>query len=450
MAVITHPGPRLIYLPDTEAQPLAESLVALANSDGGTIVLGLNEEGLPVEDVLEEDADAALREAAALCRPPVPAKWQAVQLPAGQFIGIHVPRSLDLHTMADGRVLVRRREENRVLTGDEIREVASTKQTAEFETETVPGATRADFDPDMLREYIAKREARTGAKVESLDDVLYEIGATDRAGTPTTIGLLLFGRKPQAFLPQSGLVFVRFSGTEPRGEGGGIGYGRRDELTGPMARIVERAWNIVFEEMRVGAKVKGLERDELLEYPRFAVREALVNAVAHRDYRISGRRIEIRMYSDRLEIISPGGLPGYMTLDNLVQDHFSRNPRLVNGLYYWGYIEELGLGIDQMIEDMVQAGHPPPEFRATPHLFTVTLANRRERAAVPQWTRNMNERQAQALNFVRETGSITNREYRQLCPDVSAETLRLDLVDLVERGVLLKIGSKKGTYYILK
>ena len=79
MAVSPHPGPRLIYLPDTEAQPLAESLVALANSDGGTIVLGLNEEGLPVEDVLEEDADAALREAAALCRPPVPAKWQAVQ-----------------------------------------------------------------------------------------------------------------------------------------------------------------------------------------------------------------------------------------------------------------------------------------------------------------------------------------------------------------------------------
>jgi ATP-dependent DNA helicase RecG len=280
--------------------------------------------------------------------------------------------------------------------------------------------------------------------------VLREIGALDRDGHPTTLGILLFGRNPQAFMPQSGLVFVRFPGTEPRGEDGGIGYGRRDELTGPMARIVERAWNIVFEEMRVGAKVNGLERDELLEYPRFAVREALVNAVAHRDYRITGRRIEIRMYADRLEIISPGGLPGYMTLDNLVEEHFSRNPRLVNGLYYWGYIEELGLGIDQMIEDMVQAGHPPPEFRATPHLFTVVLYNQRERAATPKWTRTMNERQARALQYVRENGSITNREYHQLAPDVSQETLRLDLSDLVERGILLKIGSKKGTHYILK
>jgi ATP-dependent DNA helicase RecG len=279
---------------------------------------------------------------------------------------------------------------------------------------------------------------------------LFEIGATDRQGNPTVSGMLLFGKNPQAFFPQSGVVFVKFPGVEPRGPDGGIGYGRRDELTGPLARIVERAWNIVYEEMRVGATVNQLEREELTEYPRFAVRESLVNAVAHRDYRITGRRIEIRMYADRLEILSPGGLPGYITLDNLVEEHFSRNPRLVNGLYQWGYIEELGLGIDQMIEDMVQAGHEPPQFMATPHSFTVTLSNKRDRAPVPKWTHNMNERQTRALTYIRENGSITNREYQQLCPALSAETLRRDLAELVERGLLLKIGSKKGTNYILK
>ena len=450
MKALNPPGPRLVYLPDAAVEPLAEALVALANSDGGLIVLGIDESGHPTGDIWEDDAEAALREAVRYCRPPVPTQWQSVELPSGRFIGINVLRSLEMHSLSDGRVLARRRDDNVTLSGDEVRTLAATKHTAEFETDTVPGARFEDFDPDILRDYVTKREVRTGAKVESVADVLYDIGATDRDGHPTTLGILLFGRNPQAFMPQSGLVFVRFPGTEPRGEDGGIGYGRRDELTGPMARIVERAWNIVFEEMRVGAKVNGLERDELLEYPRFAVREALVNAVAHRDYRITGRRIEIRMYADRLEIISPGGLPGYMTLDNLVEEHFSRNPRLVNGLYYWGYIEELGLGIDQMIEDMVQAGHPPPEFRATPHLFTVVLYNQRERAATPKWTRNMNERQARALQYVRENGSITNREYHQLCSDVSQETLRLDLSDLVERGILLKIGSKKGTHYILK
>ncbi|MEJ2747449.1 MAG: ATP-binding protein [Anaerolineae bacterium] len=444
------PGQRLAFLPNADVEALAECLVAFANGDGGLIVLGLDEQGQPAERIWEEEAEGALHEAATLCRPPVPSRWQPVETPKDTLVGINVPRSQELHTLYDGRVLIRSGSWNRPLTGNEVRALANSKNSAEFETETVPGARPSDLSQEIIRDYLERREARGAAKIGSTDELLFEIGATDREGHPTTIGILLFGKNPQAFFPQSGIVFVKFMSTEPRGEDGGVGYGRRDELVGPLPRIIDRAWNVIYEEMRVGATVNKLEREELTEYPRFAVREALVNAVAHRDYRISGRRIEIRMYSDRMEIISPGGLPGYMTLDNLVEEHFSRNPRLVNGLYQWGYIEELGLGIDLMIEEMAQAGHPPPTFRASDHAFTVTLSNKRERTAVPKWTRSMNERQARALTYVRENGSITNREYQQLCADVSAETLRLDLVDLVERGLLLKIGAKKGTYYILK
>ena len=156
------------------------------------------------------------------------------------------------------------------------------------------------------------------------------------------------------------------------------------------------------------------------------------------------------MFLDRLEIISPGALPGFVTVDNIVEEHFSRNPRLVSGVFQWGYIEELGLGIDRMIEAMVQDGHPPPAFKNLPHVFSVTLYNNRDRRTVPAWVRNMSERQIRALTYTREHGSITNGQYRQLCPDLSSETIRLDLADLVNQGVLLKIGSKKGTYYILK
>lgn len=444
------PGSRLAFLPAADIEPLAECLVALANGDGGVIVLGLDDNGRPTTPIWEEEAEGALREAAGLCRPPVPTTWQPVETRSGVLIGLHVPRSTELHALDDGRVLIRSGAQNRPLTGDEVRDLAASKNTAEYETDIVPGARPDDLDPDIIRDYLARREERGAPRTLDVAELLYEIGATNREGEPTTIGILLFGKKPQLFFPQSGITFVKFPGTEPRGEDGGIGYGRRDEISGNLARIIERAWNIIFEEMRVGATVNGLERAELLEYPRFAVREALVNAVAHRDYRIRGRRIEVRMYADRLEIISPGGLPGYMTLDNLVEEHFSRNPRLVSGLFQWGYIEELGLGIDQMIEEMTQAGHEPPEFKATPHLFTVSLRNKRERAPTPKWTKSMNERQARALTFVRENGSITSRDYQQLCPDVTAETLRLDLKDLVDRSILLKIGSKKGTHYILK
>jgi ATP-dependent DNA helicase RecG len=344
--------------------------------------------------------------------------------------------------------------EIRPLTGDQIRQLAATKSSGDYELEAVPGAARDDLDEAVIAEYIEKRQVRQKKTFTGTpDEALREIGALDSQNKPTVAGMLLFGKNPQQFIHQSGFVFVKFIGTEPRGEDGLAGYGRREEITGPLARVIERAWQVIYEEMAMGAVVKGLEREEITEYPPFAVREALVNAVCHRDYRLRGRRIEVRMYSDRMELISPGGLPGFITVDNLVEEHFSRNPRIVAGLFQWGYIEELGLGIDRMIEEMVQRGHQPPKFKDQPHSFTVTLFNARERKAAPAggaWSKSMNERQARALTYIKEHGSITNRDYREICPDVSPETLRLDLSDLVDRGILLKIGAKKGTYYILK
>ena len=445
------PGPLVAYLSEAAPEVLAEHLVAFANSDGGTIVIGLDDRGRAVGSVYAEELEGVLRAAERMCRPAVVTGWDQIEGPAGATYAITVPRSPELHSLADGRVLIRAGIQNRPLGGEEIRHLAATKSSGDFEAEAMAGATRADLDDEVIAEYLDKRQQRQRRVItQTPDELLREIGALDPDDRPTHSGLLLFGRNPQTFMPQAGLVFVKFVGTEPRGEDGLAGYGRREEFAGPLARVIEAAWQVIWGEMSVGAVVKGLERQEIAEYPPFAVREALVNSVCHRDYRLKGRRIEVRMYADRLEVISPGGLPGFITVDNLVEEHFSRNPRLVTGLFQWGYIEELGLGIDRMIEDMVQGGHPPPRFKAAPYSFTVSLFNVRERRALPKWETQMNERQAHAVTYVREHGSITNREYRELCPDVSPETLRLDLNDLVDRGLLLRIGAKKGTYYILK
>ena len=444
-------GQLLALMPEPEIQLLAETLVALSNSDGGTILIGAAESGRVTGKVYADEVEVALHAAVRECRPPVEVRWHQAAAEEGLAFAVVVTRSPELHSLADGRVLVRTGAENRPLSGGEIRQLAATKSTGDFEMEPAPGVRREDFDDEVIAEFVTKWEERRHQEITgSVDDLLREIGALDEDGCPTVAGVLLFAGNPKAFLPQSGLTFVKFLGTQLRGEAGQPGYGRREEIGGPLARIIQRTFELVGEEMRIGAVVTGLERQERAEYPIAAVREALVNAVAHRDYRLGGRRIEVRMFSDRLEITSPGGLPGFITVDNIVEEHFSRNPRVVSGLYQWGYIEELGLGVDLMIEEMVRAGHPPPGFRDSPYSFTVTLYNVRERPSVPSWTRVMNERQARALAYVQERGRITNREYRQFCPDVSSETLRLDLVDLVERSILLKVGDKKGTYYILK
>lgn len=445
------PGPLVEYLPEPDVEAMATTLVAFANSDGGTLVVGVDAQGRPVGTAYPDELEALLLEATARCLPPVQADWQQEETRAGLVVMIRVSRSPELHSLDDGRVLIRAGAANRPLSGEQIRQLAATKSSGDYEVEGVPGVERDDLDAEIIAEYLEKRAERTRRPLHvSTDELLVEIGALDGDGRPTVAGLLLFGVNPQSFLPQSGLTFVRFAGVMPRGEDGLAGYGRREDIGGPLARIVETAWSVLLEEMHVGAVVKGLEREERTEYPPFAVREALVNAVCHRDYRLGGRRIEIRKFSDRLEIISPGGLPGFVTLDNIVDEHFSRNPRMVSGLYQWGYIEELGLGVDRMIEEMALAGHPPPDFKETPYSFSVCLSNVRQRAPSPRWERTMNERQAKALTFTRENGRITSRDYRQLCPGVSPETLRLDMSDLIERGLFLKIGAKKGTYYILK
>lgn len=440
-------------LPDTDVDLLSETLVAFANADGGAIYVGVNEEGRPTGDVLPEDFETATQQAELRCRPPILVNWE--QIEAGRhfvFVG-RIHRSPELHTLDDGRVMVRMGAENHVLSGPQVQQIVTNRTFGDYEMEPVPGAKRSDLDDEVLREFVEVWEERQGRQLtRPLDDVLTEMGWMLPSGQPTIAGMLLFGKNPTTFLPRCGVTFVRFKSNQIRKSGGEASYGRRVEINAPLARTIKRMWDIIKEEIHVGAVVRGLKREEQWIYPPTAIREALVNAVAHRDYRMRGRAIEVRMFQDRLEISSPGGLPGFITLDNIVDEHFSRNPRIVNGLFQWGYIEELGMGVDLMIEEMVKAGHPPPDFKAADASFTVVFQNVQARKPLPDSAADltMNERQAKALAYLQQHERIRSRDYQELCPDVSPETLRLDLVDLVERGVLLKIGRKRGTYYILK
>ena len=288
------PGQTVEFMPTLDADQLAEVLIAFANSDGGTILVGVYKNGDIDPSLMFEDVEDTLGLALSQCRPGVRTEWQRSEVSGGEVVAIGVPRSSELHSLEDGRVLIRSGTENRPLSGDAIRHLAATKSSGDFEIEPVEGATFDDLDPQVVAEYREKRAERQRRPV-STDDMtmLVRAGALTEQGTPTVCGLLLFGYEPQAFLPQTSLIVVRFAGTTLRGPGGLPGYSRREEIIGPLPKLIEEAWQVVWEEMRVAAVVTGLKREEKSEYPTFAVREALVNAVCHRDYRLTGRRIEI-------------------------------------------------------------------------------------------------------------------------------------------------------------
>ncbi len=448
------PGPMLEYLPEPDAQALAELIVAFANAAGGTIVVGADHDGRVQPNVVE-DVEPLLGRALRLCEPPfreleLP-QWFLEDTPRGQVVAIVVRPTPYQMSVGGSQVFVRSGRMNLLLSPDQLTQGRSATAELAFEDEVVPGATLDDLDPDIIEEYRLNRIKR-GPRGESFTrlELLRDAGALDAANNPTAAGLLLFGKNPHYFFPQVGVVIVRFKGTSLREAAlSSERYSRRIEIVGPAPRLVEGTWQALFDEIHQRSVTNGLAREEHYEYPLEAVREAVVNAICHRDYRITGQRIEIRLFDDRLEVVSPGRLPGHITLDNILEEHYSRNPRLVRGLYYWGYIEELGQGIDIIYEAMRREHHPPPEFREGERTFTVTLANLIDQIEL-QYGDDLNERQMLALHYLQEHERITNREYHALCPDVSSETLRLDLRDLISKGILLQVGSKRGTYYVLK
>jgi ATP-dependent DNA helicase RecG len=181
----------------------------------------------------------------------------------------------------------------------------------------------------------------------------------------------------------------------------------------------------------------------------------LVNAVAHRDYNHQGDTIHLNLFSDRLEVISPGTLPGPITVENILTARFSRNPVLVQILADMGYVERLGYGLNRVVATTREAGLPPPQFTEIGGSFRAVLwrgASSPPSPVIddPTVDATLNARQKLALSHLKTQPRITNRIYQDLCPDVHPETLRRDLADLVKRGHLMKIGDKRATYYILK
>ncbi|MGH2541482.1 MAG: ATP-binding protein, partial [Ardenticatenaceae bacterium] len=274
--------------------------------------------------------------------------------------------------------------------------------------------------------------------------------------------LLLFGRAPQQWLPSAQILIARYPGSEM-----GDTF-LRQQIDGALPQQIAKAESFLLDNMRRGVVMRGLQRVEQLEYPREAVREAIVNAVAHRDYSIRGAETQIFMFADRIEFYSAGRLPGHITLENILDERFSRNEIIVQVLSDLGFIERLGYGIDRILSLASEYGLPKPLFEETVNGFRLTLYGlgdalqeitssargtpvaARADPLAPYRALSLNPRQLEALAFVVQDGRITNRDFQELSEDVSPETLRRDLADLVDRGILLKIGERKGTYYILK
>ena len=455
----TGAGARVACLPARlSRQTLAETLAALANASGGIALLGVSARGVPQ---LEVDAQA-LRElvvAAGLQTDPplILPSPQIVEIdPGAVVVAVLVPEGLPHVYSLKGSYFTRTGAANRPLTTAELRRLLLDRSESGHESKPVPGATLADLDQVRAARYLdhvglpPDSEIVQALMSRGCVTHLDADGLMAAEPAPTVAGLLLFGRDPQRFLRSAEIICVRYAASTMSDE-----FVRQD-LGGTLADQIKQAEAFVVGNMRRGMRIRGMTREETTEYPLAVVREAIVNAIAHRDYSISGEGIRVLMFADRLEVYSPGRLPGHVTLANLKDERYSRNEAIVAVLSDVGYIERLGYGIDRMITTMQEAGLPAPAFAEMTAGFKVTLQSASIDLVSPQpqqqrWSHDfLNERQEAALAYVRQQGRITNSDLAGLYLDVHPETIRRDLADLVEKNLLLRIGTKRATYYILK
>jgi ATP-dependent DNA helicase RecG len=437
---------------------LADILIAFANADGGLVAIGI-EKDIQITGIRRhgDNVQSLLRAAFDYCEPAVKVETRYLDCynergEPDQVLLMQVARSSTVHNNTHKTVYLRVGGQNRRLGVQEVLQLAYDKGQANYESELAQGATYDDLDEGLLKRYAQMIEARG-----DLRDLLVARELAQRDGKELCLnlaGVLLFSRKPDHWHPRPGIRFLRYEGTQAL-TGAAMNIVKDRTIEQPLPKLLDETFALVgtlireFSHFGSGGKFVVTP-----EYPEFVWQEGITNAVAHRAYNITGRPVEVLMFDDRLEIISPGPFPGTVSAETIRHDHFSRNPRIARVLAEMRYIKDIGEGVDRMYQEMDAASLPPPEWIEEPSAVRLILRNGIEQRwlATPEEVRarataKLNDRQRQALEYVQEQGSISNHEYRQAF-GVSNKTAYQDLQALVEWKMLQKVGQGKQTRYV--
>ena len=447
-----------------------ETLSSFSNtSDGGAILLGVDEEaGFAVTGV--EDVERVSSRIAQACRdeiePPLRPVITSEEVDGKRIVVVEVPELttaqkpayIKSRGIANGAFL-RVGGTNRKLTSYEAAVLLANRTQPRDDLAPAHGATRDDLDAELVQALIARVRSRRGPAFRLADErtVLQQLGVLTDSGEVTLAGLLTLGRYPQQFYPQLDITFAFYARPDREPTADGTRFLDSASVDGPMPVVLDEALNLIKRNMRYRAVIQSGGRADVPDYPDAALREALANALMHRDYSglAQGTQVRVEMFPDRIEIESPGGLYGPVSTEALQSGEAissSRNAALaklledVVGSDGHAIAENRGSGIAAMQRALREAHLEPPEFDDQVRRFTVrfrnaTLVDDQTLAWIESLgQQGLSDRQVAALALARRGATLTNARYRAVggC-DASAATRELG--DLRDRGLLTKTGT---------
>ncbi|GAB4537675.1 MAG: ATP-binding protein [Anaerolineae bacterium] len=361
------------------ADAFASELIAFANSGGGQVLLGVDDTGTIVGvDDPRRTEERILNIGRNNCVPPMNLLIEKVDVNGNIVIVVHVPQRLGRpYENTRGQCYIRAGSTKRLASADERARMLEAAGLFHFEETPVPRTSLEDLNEEVFAEYyrrvydtpLQEADVPLHRVLENMRFVVRDVAGAPRL---SVAGLLLFGQSPQDHLFYSRVSAVRWAGLEAGEE-----ITDRQEILGRLPQIIQATESFILRNIRLSTRIVGVRQHDYYQYPRPAIREAIVNAVSHRDYSLSGSQIRIFIFDDRLEVYSPGRLPNGVTLDN-IRTHFSkpRNEIIARALLNLGYVNILGSGIPRMIRLMREHSGREPDFELRDELFLVRLWGR--------------------------------------------------------------------------
>lgn len=343
---------------------LAQTISAFANASGGVIAVGIEDGGdITGVDTARENKLRQLPTDFLRTIPQI--KIELIETGNGKKIFLfHVTTEPNevVKLKSNGDAFVRIGDSSRKLNAEQLVELEYDKGIRSYESQILTDATMEDLDNNLIQEYCQM----LNLSASEPSDILKARGLIkkgEKGWEITVAAILLFGKIPTQFLPSARVRFLRYEGTTA-GVGQAFNLVKDVTLEKPLHYLIQDGRELLQSQMREFQQLgKDGKFHKIPEYPEFAWLEGLVNAVAHRDYSISGEYIRITMYDDRIEFSSPGKLPYLVTVDNIQTTRFSRNPNIARVLSDFGWVRELNEGVKRIYTDMKSYFLEPPIFK---------------------------------------------------------------------------------------
>jgi len=428
-----------------------EALASFVNTKGGTLLIGVKDDGTVIGWVgKDREQQVVINKIVEILRvhPAV-----SVQQEQGKPVLVIEVKPGSTLVACHGRYYHRVGNSTREIPPEQLGKYFVTKLGIQWDSVT-DGYTLDLIDPAAVKRFleVARTRLPFARDDETLENILQNLELM-QDGKVTRGAVLLFGKNPQALFFHAQIHMGRF----------------KDDITiiddkilkGNLFTQLDAAIQLFRTYLQVRYEIDGksredeplsaMQRREIWDYPIEALREAVINALIHRDYFQAGAEIQIRVYDDHVVITNPGSLPDGITVDELKRERhrsLPRNTLLAQVFYYAEFLEKWGTGTSRMIALCRAQKIQEPEFSAQPDFFTVTFAKdiytKEHLLAL-----GLSERQIKAVRYVREKGSITNKEYRDMT-EITDRTALRDLNDLIDRNIFRKQDKKgKATEYIL-